>query len=183
MSGDLTLDQPALAIKVARKATPERAAQRGQGPLATAIAAVEPDDALRDPERFERVLQIGFGVVARVSEDAVQRRPLMSLGNEGAEVWDVPGRTQVDASGEKEGRLELGHEGDFDPTGPFDPSRRSAIAVIVTDVAGVQAGGVDGRDGLVGNQATIAGRSDESVEEGVEGSFFSKRFSATQRVE
>lgn len=183
VGGDLAFDQPTLAIQLARKTAPERAAQGCQGPLATAIAAVETDDALRDPKRFEGVSQIGFGVVAGVGQDAVEGRPLMSLGNERLEVRNVPGGSQAHPGRQEERGLKFGHESNFDPADPSEPSRRTAVSVVVADMARVQARGIDGGDGPVWDQAPIAGRSHESVEEGVEGSFFSKRFSATQRVE
>jgi len=180
---DLALDQPALLVELARETSAEGATKRGQRPLASAVAAIEPDDALRYSKGLESQLEIGFGVIARVGKDAVERSPLMSLGDEGAEVRAIRGGAEAHASRQEERRLKFGHEGDLDPAGALELSRRPAIPVVVADVTGVQAGGVDGGDGLVGDQATMAGASKDGVEEGVEGPFFSKRCSATQRVE
>lgn len=183
VSGDLALDQPTLAVEQAREASAEGATKGSQRPLAPAVASMEPDDALGDAKGFEGVLEIGFGIVAGVGQDAMERNSLMRLGDEGREVEVVRGRAHGDPGRQEERGLEVGHEGDFDPAGALEFPRRPAISVVVADVIGVEAGGIDGGDGIVGDQATIAGASNDGVEEGVEGPFFSKRCSATQRVE
>lgn len=183
VSGDLTLDEPTLSVEQARETSAEGATKRSQRPLASAVAAIEPDDALWNSKSFESQLEIGFGVIARVGKDAVERSPLMSLGDEGAEVRAIRGGAEAHASRQEERRLKFGHEGDLDPAGALEFSRRPAIPVVVADVTGVEAGGVDGGDGLVGDQATLAGALEDGIEEVVEDPFFSKRCSATQRVE
>lgn len=183
VSGDLALDQPALSVERARETTAEGATKGSQRPLAPAVASMEPDDALRDAKGFEGEVEIGFGIVAGVGQDAVERNPLMRLGDEGSEVGVVRSRAHGDAGRQEERGFEVGHEGDFDPARALEFPRRPAIPVVVADVTGVEAGGIDGSDGFVGDQATIAGASNDGVEEGVEGPFFSKRCSATQSVE
>ena len=183
VSGDLALDQPALSVEQPGETSAEGATKGSQRPLAPAVASMEPDDALRDTKGFEGELEIGFGIIAGIGQDAVERNPLMRLGDEGSEVGIVRSRAHRDLGRQEERGLEVGHESDFDPARALEFPRRPAIPVVVADVTGVEAGGIDGGDGLVGDQATIAGASKDGVEEGVEGPFFSKRCSATQRVE
>ena len=183
VSGDLALDEPALSVEQARETSAEGATKGRQRPLAAAVAAMEPDDALRDAKGFEGEPEIGFGIIAGIGQDAVERNPLMRLGDERSEVGVVRGRAHGDPRRQEERRLEVGHEGDFDPARALEFPRRPAIPVVVADMTGVETGGIDGGDGPVGDQATKAGASKDGVEEGVEGPFFSKRCSATQRVE
>lgn len=181
--GDLAFDEPPLQVEAAGKAPTQGAAERSQRPFASAVATIQADDALGDAKDLEGELEIGFGVVAGISQDAVQGRTLMSLGDERTEVRRVAGRPQSYSGREEKRGLEIGYEGNLDPAGSLEFSRGTAVPVVVADVAGIEAGGVDGGDGLVGDQATFAGGSDDGVEEGVEGPFFLKRCSATQRVE
>lgn len=183
VSGDLALDQPALSVERARETSAQSATKGSQRPLAPAVALMDPDDALRDAKGFEGALQIGFGIIAGISQDAVERNPLMRLGDEGSEVGVVRSRAHADPGRQEERGIEVGHERDFDPARTLEFPRRSAIPVVIADMTGVEARGIDGGDGIVGDQATIAGASKDGVEQSVEDPFFSKRCSATQSVE
>ena len=183
MGGELTFDEAALAVEVEGETLAESPTQRRCGPLSTSVASIEPDDALGDSEDFAGQVEIVLGVVAGVGQDAVERDPSMGLFDQRTEVGGIGRGAQGDPGRQEERRLKFADDDELDPAGPLQPPRRMAIAVILADVAGVEAGRVDGGDGLIGNQATIAGASEAGVEEGLETPFFMRRCSATQRVE
>jgi len=183
VGGELTLDQAASAIEFEGKAAPESSAQRRCGPLPTSVASIEPDDALGDSQCLAGQSQIVLRIVAGVGQDAVERDALMGLLDQRTEVGGIGRGAQGDPGGQEERGVEFADDDELDPAGPLQPPRRMAIAVILADVAGVEAGRVDGGDGLIGNQATMAGASEAGVEEGLETPFFTRRCSATQRVE
>lgn len=183
VGGELTFNEAALAVEVEGETLAESSTQRRCGPLSTSVASIEPDDALGDSEDFAGQVEIVLGVVAGVGQDAVERDALMGLFDQRMEVGGIGRGAQGDPGRQEERRLKFADDDELDPAGPLQPPRRMAIAVILADVARVEAGRVDGGDGLIGNQATIAGASEAGVEEGLETPFFTRRCSATQRVE
>ena len=61
----------------------------------------------------------------------------------------------------------------------MSPVALATLGEVVRDVAGLQAGGIDGRQAADGrNQALAAGLEDRGVEEPRDGVFFRKRRSA-----
>lgn len=122
-----------------------------------------------------------FAVISGVREEAVEAEVLSGLPHGGSEVRRVLTRPPARADAEDDVCLRMRHGGEFGPVGVGRGGfGLRAPHVMTADVAGLEAGGVDGAFGPFVDQAASARARDGLGEELVK-AFFSGAFAPRSR--
>ena len=168
---------PALPVLAPVEAPPQLPPVLRLRPLPATAAAVDRDQRRPDPVVVAALLVVVFGVVGGVAEYPVPPRVASRLVDDLGERGGLVGRPDADLGAGEEVALGVAGNREQDVPPHAEPLALAA-GVVAGGVAAVQARAIDGRRGLLPDQAAQAGAAEGLALELAEPPFWRSRRSA-----
>ena len=178
MPRDRAFDLPAMPVDSLGEPALHQAAVPGLGPMATVLAAVQPDRRGANAQLLAAQDMVGFAVVAGVRQQPGQMQMTDRLTHGRGELGVVATRSLHHSGRRDQMGPRMTDDGQLGPGAIATTGVSAAVLEVGADVVRLQAGGVDRPFRFVFDQAALSRPLKDDAQEAVKSPFFSSRCSA-----